>query len=146
MMSGESLSLHVRRGDYVTSAGTAAFHGVLDISYYQAALAQLQERVQSLQVFVFSDDPLWCRQAFEPLGLDLTFVDWNKGDESWQDLYLIGSCDHSVIANSSFSWWGAWLGDQRERRKSRFVFAPRQWFVGAALPVEDRCPPGWTTI
>jgi hypothetical protein len=138
-----SLSIHVRRGDYVTSAATNEFHGVLDVDFYEQAVRHVQERVPDLQGFVFSDDPDWCRKALGHLQLPLTFVDANRGEDSWQDLYLMAACRHNIVANSSFSWWGAWLGDG-PGRTDRVVIAPRRWFAGEDVVVEDRCPPHWT--
>lgn len=105
----------------------------------------VRERSQDLSCFVFSDDLEWCRTALRGLGLPLTFVDLNSGADSWQDLYLMAACRHSIIANSSFSWWAAWLGDGQEHA-DRMVVAPQRWFAGADSAVEDRCPPGWTVL
>ncbi|MDP9412574.1 MAG: alpha-1,2-fucosyltransferase [Pseudomonadota bacterium] len=146
MLSAPSLSLHVRRGDYVTSASAEGFHGVLGLEYYTAAVRHVQRRAEGLRAFVFSDDLEWCRQAFEPLGLDLTFVDCNRGGDPWQDLFLMAASRHNIIANSSFSWWGGWMGDHGSPTADRVVIAPRRWFAGADVPIEDRCPPSWRLL
>ena len=145
MRATNSLALHVRRGDYVSSLETAAFHGALPADFYSRAVQFVRERSQDLSCFVFSDDLEWCRTALLGLGLPLTFVDLNSGADSWQDLYLMAACRHSIIANSSFSWWAAWLGDGQEHA-DRMVVAPQRWFAGADSAVEDRCPPGWTVL
>jgi len=146
MRGSPSLSLHVRRGDYVTSPGVTEFHGVLELDYYREAIRLVQGRIRDLRAFVFSDDLEWCRRAFEPLGLDLTFVDCNQDADSWQDIHVMAACRHSIIANSSFSWWGAWLGDRGGGAGDRMVVAPLRWFVSADVPVADRFPPGWTIL
>ncbi|WP_374284519.1 alpha-1,2-fucosyltransferase [Novosphingobium sp.] len=145
MQSANSLALHVRRGDYVTSAETASFHGALSTDFYAAAVQFIRERAPGLHCYVFSDDLDWCREALQHLGLPLTFVDVNRGADSWQDLYLMAACRHSIIANSSFSWWAAWLGDGQQHAE-RMVVAPQRWFAGADTVVADRCPPGWTVL
>ena len=146
MLRGASVSLHIRRGDYVSAPQTSEFHGVLDLEFYRCAIDALQKRYDGLKFFLFSDDLDWCRAQFEPLKLDLTYMDFNRGADSWQDLYLMASCRHSIVANSSFSWWGAWLADHAPDRDNRQVIAPRRWFAGADVPVEDRCPPSWLCL
>lgn len=140
MRTTASVSLHVRRGDYLSAAH--AYHGVLDLEFYKAAMDHVLGVERCPAVYVFSDDLDWCRQVFSPLGWKPTFVDWNRGDDSWQDLFLISACRHSVVANSSFSWWGAWLGDRAPCGK-RIVVAPSRWFAGDPVSAADRCPPEW---
>lgn len=143
MSATTSLCIHVRRGDYVTTTAAREHHGVLDIGHYQRAIELIQERIQGLRAFIFSDDLQWCRTAFAPLGLDLTFVDCNRGEDAWQDLFLMAACRHAIIANSSFSWWGAWMGDRRTAARNRMVIAPRRWLAGGDVRFEDHCPPSW---
>lgn len=140
MHGTDSVCLHVRRGDYL--AAIHAPHGVIGIDWYRAALARIRETVARPTVYVFSDDLDWCRDAFADQDLELRFVDWNRGDDSWQDLYLMAGCKHAIIANSSFSWWAAWLGDQ-QAASGRRVIAPAQWRVELGCPISDICPPSW---
>lgn len=146
MMSTPSLSLHVRRGDYLTSPRARELHGVLGLDYYTAGVRLIQRQVEGLRAFVFSDDLQWCRETFTPLGLDLEFVEANQRADSWQDLFLMAACRHSIIANSSFSWWAAWLADRRERGSDRMVVAPKHWFAGKEVPIADRYPPQWNIL
>jgi hypothetical protein len=141
-----SLAVHVRRGDYLSRPQVTEFHGILGLDYYRQALRHVQDRVPDLRAFVFSDDLEWCREAFAPLGLDMTLVDGNQGADSWQDIHLMAACRHAIIANSSFSWWGAWLGDHSGAAADRIVIAPQRWFAAGHVPVDDRFPPGWTTL
>ncbi len=146
MTARKSLFIHVRRGDYVTSATVKEHHGVLGLDHYQRAIRMLQDRFEGVRAFIFSDDLEWCRSAFTPLGLNSTFVDCNRGEDSWQDLFLMASCHHAIIANSSFSWWGAWMGDHRAGNRDRMVIAPRRWLATEDICFEDHCPPAWISI
>jgi hypothetical protein len=112
-------SVHVRRGDYLKYPN-------LDIctpGYYRRAIAAAREDGSAASFLVLSDDIGYCREA---LGLDdseAAFVDWNRGDRSWQDMAIMARCDAHIIANSSFSWWGAWLDPKPGAR----VIAPAVW-------------------
>ncbi|MEQ7872932.1 alpha-1,2-fucosyltransferase [Sphingomonas sp. ASV193] len=140
--SAESIAVHVRRGDYLSAQH--AVHGVIGSAWYDEALGRIPTDPET-RIYVFSDDPDWCRQAFAAWGDRLTVVDWNRGDEAWQDLFLMAACRHAIIANSSFSWWAAWLGD-RHHPGGRTVIAPATWFVGMASNADDRCPQTWQRL
>lgn len=119
-----SVSIHVRRGDYVTLAAASEFHGLMGAGYYKAgAEAILRGKNEQPVFFVFSDDPEWCKQNIQLPG-EIVYIDWNTGKSSFEDMRLMSSCKHHVIANSSFSWWGAWLNPSKEK----IVVAPKQWF------------------
>ncbi len=121
--SGPSAFIHVRRGDYVTYPVFSEKFAACSLDYYREAAALLRERVGlGLRFFVFSNDPSWVR-GMKIGGEDAEIIDWNA-DTPERDLALMRECSHAVIANSSFSWWGAWLGDSRER----IVIAPLTWF------------------
>ena len=112
---GGSCSVHVRRTDYKALQN---LHPVLDIDYYRRAMAAI-EQIESVDRFmVFSDDPVWCRENF---GSDVVVVEGNQGIE---DMFLMSMCSHHIIANSSFSWWGAWLNPN----KNKVVISPSVWF------------------
>lgn len=130
-----SASLHVRRGDYADNARTRAHHGVLDPTYHRDAARWLAAEKGALHFFVFTDDPGWVREHLG-LGLPHTVVDHNTGRDGHWDLWLMKQCRHHIIANSSFSWWGAWLND----RNDRTVIAPSKWFASAKGP---DLPAGW---
>jgi hypothetical protein len=133
---GVSVSVHVRRGDYVSNPASRAFHGLLDVAYYEAALGRLAELsgTSGLGVFVFSDDIEWCRENLR-LGSAATFVD--SGNSGAEDMRLMKNCRHHVVANSSFSWWGAWLSDHPEK----IVVAPRKWFGDAEADAQTEIVP-----
>ena len=110
----ETISLHIRRGDYVTNSN----HPVQPISYYKEALSKLPTQ---LPVVVFSDDPEWCKKQ-EIFDEDRFRI--SEGNTSDYDLCLMSLCKYHIIANSTYSWWGAWLA------KSKKVIAPKKWFAG----------------
>jgi hypothetical protein len=141
---GPSVMLHVRRGDYVTLTSAATLHGTLGLSYYEAALQRVREQVEGARYFVFSDDIAWCREHLPLDAAEAVYVGNNTGANAWQDLLLMARCHHHIIANSSFSWWGAWLADQRFGESDHMVIAPSRWFAGK--PGEDlsnRFPAHW---
>jgi len=133
----DSVSLHVRRGDYVTAPRPAAAHGTCSPEYYRAAVAVIETRVARPRLFVFSDEPDWGRAELD-LGHPTTHVS-GGGLSDAEELVPMGRCRHHVIANSSFSWWGAWL----DARPDTIVVAPRRWAADPSLPTRDLLPPGW---
>ncbi len=123
--SGPSAFIHVRRGDYVSHPIDSKKFGTCSPAYYSEAVQILRSRIgPQLRFFVFSDEPDWVREM-KIGGEGAEIVDWN-GDRPERDLVLMQRCKHAVIANSSFSWWGAWLGDGAER----VVIAPSVWYQG----------------
>jgi hypothetical protein len=139
--SENALCLHVRRGDYVTNPVNVAYHGALDLSYYQAALAALGPAAVGATLYVFSDDPTWSREHIK-LDRPTVFVEPSQPEQPWEDLRLMAACRHFVVANSSFSWWGAWLASHPDKR----VIAPKRWFAGAEHDTRDLCPPDWIRL
>jgi hypothetical protein len=138
----ESVSLHVRRGDYVSNETTAKHHGTCGIDYYDRSVAYIAERVEEPHYFVFSDDPAW---AVEHLHLShpMTVIAHNGASRDFQDLRLMSLCDHHVVANSSFSWWGAWLGANGDG----VVVSPKRWFAGKAPEDAVDIPAsGWVSL
>lgn len=141
-----SVSIHVRRGDYVSSPEAASYHGSLDLSFYKTALENIFLKVQQPSFFIFSDDISWCKEKFSYLK-NVTFIDHNFGPDSWQDMILMSHCNHSIIANSSFSWWAAWIGDQRHKNPNRIVIAPKRWFLSKSNSSSmDRFPLWWSIV
>ncbi len=133
-----SVSVHVRRGDYLGSGGFVA----CPPAYYHAAIAHLRAALAGrITAFVFSNDPDWARAHLD-LGVETVVVDINDEASGHFDMHLQSLCDHNIIANSTFSWWGAWLNDNAEKR----VIAPRQWFAHDRPANPDICPPGWIRL
>lgn len=139
-----SAFLHIRRGDYLWKENLT-YHGGCSPGYYQMAIARIKQKAPDTKFFVFSDEPDWCRTAYP----NFTIIDHNKpGDnrapgQEHEDLYLMSLCRHAVIANSSFSWWGAWLGDTQP---DRLVIAPKKWFTTPSLQYRDVVPERWIKL
>ncbi len=136
----ESISLHIRRGDYVTNSSANKQHGLCSLDYYREAIRHITERVGNPHFFIFSDDQAWVRQHMH-LEHPCSFVDHNSGEQSYNDLRLMSLCRHHIIANSSFSWWGAWLGSNSDG----ITIAPAKWFA-SGLDVRDLYPDGWVLM
>lgn len=137
----ESVSLHIRRGDYVSNPISYQAHGICSLDYYRAAVETLTKTVKQPHFFIFSDDIEW---AQENLKLDhpLTNVSNNGEVQDYEDLRLISHCKHHIIANSSFSWWGAWLCSHSQK----IVIAPKKWFNNPKLNTRDLIPNEWYRI
>jgi hypothetical protein len=141
-----SVSVHIRRGDYVKNAETARVHGSLDAGYYRRALGILQDALgPELTIFVFSDDAAAAEAVLDFIpAANLVHVRGDP-DRPWEDMALMARCHHHVIANSSFSWWGAWLNPSPDK----IVIAPRAWFTPGELRLRntcDLCPSGWILL
>mgnify|MGYP001217610182 CR=1 FL=1 len=136
-----SVSIHVRRGDYVADAEQSAIHGACGVEYYRKAVDIVANTIGDMQLFVFSDDFLWTK-ANLCFPIPTIFVDQNGPERDYEDMILMAMCDHHIIANSSFSWWGAWLCASRDQ----LVIAPAQWFANDEHNIEDLCPNHWIRI
>jgi hypothetical protein len=134
-----SVSIHVRRGDYVSNENAAEFHGLRGIGYYQAAVKIIEKSVKKPNYYVFSDEPDWCKVNLK-FKHNTTYIDWNA--DGAEDMRLMKSCRHNVLANSSFSWWGAWLNANEDK----IVVAPRQWFNDPTINTDDVVPESWRRI
>lgn len=116
----ETVAIHIRRGDYLQNP---QYLDICDKTYYETAIRLMKDRFSAIYYYIFSDDTDWCKKNL-PLPLDnTTYVDWNQGAESWQDMLLMSHCRHNIIANSSFSWWAAWLNANPDK----IVVCPRQY-------------------
>lgn len=118
--NSQSISLHVRRGDYVQNAHTHSVHGTCDLEYYQKAIKHIEQNIENPNFYIFSDDIAWCKENFEFLE-NKVFIDDTKS--AFDDLELMKNCKHNIIANSSFSWWGAWLNENEKK----IVISPLKW-------------------
>jgi len=134
-----AVSIHVRRADYVTHEN----FGTCSMDYYKKAIAYMTEHVKFPHFFIFSDDYDWASENFKSIGYPITCVN-NTAEKNYEDLMLMANCRHNIIANSSFSWWGAWLNSNR----NKIVIAPKIWFSNPAKPIDtkDLIPDTWIKI
>jgi hypothetical protein len=137
----ESVAVHIRRGDYVSNPAAASFHGLCGLDYYHEAIKQIEARVEHPHLFIFSDDIPWARLHFKTPH-PMTFIDHNSTEDPCEDLRLMSACRHFVIANSSFSWWGAWLSENHRK----VIVAPRKWFQSDEKDTHDQIPAAWIQI
>lgn len=134
-----SIAVHIRRGDYLKISNTS---GICTIDYYKKAIAYMQGASSPELFAIFSDDIDWCMEQFGAIigNADTRFVNWNKGKESYRDMQLMSLCKHNIIANSSFSWWGAWLNNN----PNKIVIAPSRWMNSEGW--SEIIPKDWITI
>ena len=138
--NANSVSLHIRRGDYVENQKTNQFHGTCDLGYYEKAIKIISEKIKNPEFFIFSDDINWAKDNLK-INFPTYFVS-DKDIPDYEELIVMSKCKHDIIANSSFSWWGAWLN----QNKDKIVIAPKNWFKAKHLDTKDLIPESWLTI
>lgn len=140
----ESVCLHVRRGDY-TEPKNAYFIGVIGMDYYRRAVARVRQVAKRPTFFIFSDDLVWCRENFEWLGDGVRIVEYDSPSDFKRhasDLQLMARADYFITANSTFSWWAAWLAGER----AKLVITPKTWFAHPHLSADDLVPHHWERL
>jgi len=140
MQHDDTVAVHIRRGDYVSSGAASTYHGLCSLDYYHNAFNYLAGRLHQPTFFVFSDDPAWVKLHLRSQ-YPTYFVEHNPPEKAFQDMRLMSMCRNHVIANSSFSWWGAWLS----RNPSQIVIAPARWYA-INRPTPDLIPNRWMQI
>lgn len=133
--SENSVSVHVRRGDYMKYSW-----GTCSLEYYYRSISYITRHVENVSFYFFSDDIEWCKLVFNDY--NYYFVNCNSGSESWQDMFLMTRCKHNIIANSTFSWWGAWLNSNPDK----IVIAPSIWFNDRDNSEFQIIPPTWIKL
>jgi len=136
-----SCSIHLRRGDYISNKSTNEVHGVCSLNYYYDAILKLSELTKIDHFFIFSDDPDWVSKNLE-LEVPFTLVRHNGPERNYADFELMKSCNHQIIANSTFSWWAAWLNNDM----NKIVVAPKRWFLSNEFDTKDLIPDNWLKI
>lgn len=140
MQQYNSVSLHIRRGDYLKVKGAMS---ICTEDYYFKAISIICSKVENPHYYIFSNDIEWSNNFAKKLGVNYTVVDHNSGYDSYQDMYLMTQCKHNILANSSFSWWGAYLN----QHKDAIRIAPQIWCIGHS---EERLkidtPENWLRI
>ncbi|MCK5825183.1 MAG: alpha-1,2-fucosyltransferase [Ichthyobacteriaceae bacterium] len=133
--TSNSVSVHIRRGDYLKYNKYNTF----GMEYYETAFELIDMKIENPKYFVFSDDISWAKDNLKLN--NVVFVDVNSGDEGYNDLILMSNCKHNIIANSSFSWWGAWLNNNL----NKFVVTPKKWINGYEN-FNDLIPETWISL
>lgn len=139
MKKENSIGIHIRRGDYLKEK---QYQGICDLLYYQSAVKIMKEKFSAPTFYIFSNDMEWCKSNIERItGADNTiYIDWNVGNDSYKDMQLMTHCQGLIIANSSFSWWGAFLN----QRDSNIIISPKRWKnIKYDLKIQM---PGWILV
>ena len=137
-----SVSLHIRRGDYVTNSAYNMKHGTCSLDYYKKSVDYLSKSLnKNFTIFAFSDDPEWVFKNLK-LPMDIQFIEHNSSKKNYEDLRLMSQCNHNIIANSSFSWWGAWLN----KSPKRTIISPKEWYTDKNIKNIDIIPNNWIKI
>jgi hypothetical protein len=136
--TNNSISLHIRRGDYLNENNS--IYNQCSLVYYKNAISYITNTLYNYKLFLFSDDIEWCKTKFNFLNDKVYYCDLNTKPE--EDIILMSSCKHNIIANSSFSWWGAWLN----LNEKKCIVAPEKWFNTSDLNTQDLIPKNWIKI
>lgn len=129
-----SISLHVRRGDYISIKKNSDIFNICDLNYYLAAIDLIEQKIDEPQYYIFSDDIEWAKANF--VELKFYFVEGNTPEE---DLYLMSLCKYNIIANSTFSWWAAWLNNNVTKE----IICPKHWYVNGDNSLKEFIPESW---
>jgi hypothetical protein len=135
-----TVSIHIRRGDFSKKAETNLYHGILSSDYYKQAIEIISSKINSPKFYIFSDDINWAKENL--IVPEAVYASGQISKTHFEDLYLMSQCHHNIIANSSFSWWGAWLNDNPEK----IVIAPKNWFNKGPKDTQDIIPGDWIKI
>jgi len=134
----ETVSVHIRRGDYVTNPAAFKVHGVLPLEYYYSAIDRMRKKLNDPIFKIFTEDIRWAKENLE-ISYPHLFI---KPGADYLDMMLMAACRNHIIANSSFSWWAAWLCRNPEKK----VIAPKRWFVDESKDTKDLIPEGWVRM
>lgn len=142
MRKNRSVSIHVRRTDYLNATNSSHF-AVCGPEYYHAAIQFMEEKSASPHYYLFSDDVRWASENLPLPRGRFTAINHNTGGSSFEDMHLMSCCDHNITANSTFSWWGAWLNAE----SAKMVTIPKKWYKKYSGPLEDMIiPEGWLPL
>jgi len=139
--NSNSVSVHIRRGDYVHVAKTNTLHGICSMEYYMQAINLMVDKIDNPSFFFFSDDMDWVKENIS-IAATTYFVDANDDAHNYEDMRLMSHCKHHIIANSSFSWWGAWLNPN----ENKIVVAPKQWINRTDIDTNELIPDTWIRL
>jgi hypothetical protein len=136
-----AVSIHFRRGDYVASFFSRKIQAVCNLEYYRKAVELIGSKIQNPHFFAFSDDPNWVKENFKT-NFPVTYLTHNNAEKNYEDLRLMSLCNHHIIPNSSFSWWGAWLNPNPEK----IVIAPMSWSNLPGVDSSNATPLSWLRL
>ena len=136
--NSKSISIHVRRGDYLSNTD---IYCICDETYYMNSIEFICKKIDNPTLYIFSDDPNWFKNNIKT-DYKTVYVSHNIGRNSYEDIYLMSLCQHQIIANSSFSWWGAWLN----LNPNKIVIAPKCWFKIKSKNTKDLIPEEWIQL
>lgn len=143
LYSTNSISLHIRRGDYVEKERYQKLYATCSMDYYKRGVEYIAKQYPNPTLYIFSDDIPWAKENMDlKLPYDIVYVSHNSGDKAYEDLRLMSVCNHNIIANSTFSWWGAWLN----RNQHKIVIAPQKWFNDENIIQTDIIPKNWIRL
>ncbi|WP_417833492.1 alpha-1,2-fucosyltransferase [Thalassospira xiamenensis] len=141
ILNGNSVSIHIRRGDYISNPKTNSYHGTCSVLWYNRAMEIIQSKFKDINYFVFSDDLNWAKENIHSR-YPINFVENQSDGKDYEDLYIMSLCKHNIIANSSFSWWSAWLN----RNPEKVVICPQDWFSVKHINTKDLIPDEWIKL
>lgn len=143
IINSNSISIHIRRGDYVSNQHTNEIHGLCSLDYFYKSVQYMDSKFYNPIYFIFSDDIEWVMKNFNTENIKYKFIDTNKNHHHL-DLILMSYCKHNIISNSSFSWWGAWLNSN----VNKIVIAPKIWFANKKMNnlISDLIPNNWISL
>ncbi|WP_081713161.1 MULTISPECIES: alpha-1,2-fucosyltransferase [unclassified Labrenzia] len=139
--SRSPISVHIRRGDYVSNIKANNIHGTCEPEWYKSAANIIKNYFENVTYFVFSDDPDWVKRNIR-FDQKTILVEPDVDGKDYEDLYMMSACDGHIIANSTFSWWGAWLNSKSNKR----VIAPSRWFKSQTIKNVDLIPEDWICL
>lgn len=137
----DSVSIHIRRGDYITNPIANQILGGCSLDYYHSAVDIIAKNVKNPYFFIFSDDNKWVKDNFK-VDFPAKILSHNNNLKNYEDFRLMSQCKHNIIANSSFSWWAAWLNTNSHK----IIIAPKQWFRDKTINAKDLLPESWITV
>jgi len=137
-----TVSLHIRRGDYIFNKQSNDVHGACSLDYYEKATDLMTEKFKDIHYFIFSDDIAWAKENLKVK--NCIYIESEEKRIPHEDIYLMSLCEHNIIANSSFSWWGAWLN----RNSKKTIIAPKRWFADSKMAAQSGSivPPEWVKL
>lgn len=136
-----SVSIHIRRGDYVKNPSINQYHGLCSLNYYAEAIKHITKSISNPSFFIFSDDIEWVKHNL-PISEQSQYVSDINIFQDYEEMYIMSKCKHNIIANSSFSWWAAWLN----QNSKKIVIAPKKWFTDESLIADDLIPANWIKL